>query len=212
MQFISNVRHRQAQMETVVEKWLGDKFHELHPLLQRLHQNGGVLCGQVEISFGHGIAGLLGRCLATRLGIPAVPGAHQLQVAICSEGDILNWTRSFNGQSEFRSEFRPVGHYPSGHWVERSGPLTLLLGVEVLAGGWHWVHLGTRLFGIPLHKTLLPVAVASKRIENDLYLFSVEVSVPLLGRLAGYSGKLSPAPPLERTPPGKSGIVSHAKS
>jgi Domain of unknown function (DUF4166) len=184
-------------MQTIVEAWLGDEFDKLHPLLQRLHQNGGVLSGQVEVSFGQGIAGLLGRRLAIRLGVPTVPGPHRLQVVIRSEHGVLNWARTFNLETEFRSEFRPVGHYPSGYWIERSGMLTLSLGVEILAGAWHWVHRGTQLFGVPLPKGLLPVALASKSIENGFYRFSVEVSAPVLGKLVGYSGKLAPHPSIE---------------
>ena len=58
-----------------VEFWFGEGFSGLHPLLQRLHRQGGVLEGEVELATGAGLAGWLGRRLAGKLGIPSVRGA-----------------------------------------------------------------------------------------------------------------------------------------
>lgn len=184
-------------MQNIAEEWLGNQFRELHPLLQDLHRNPSILTGQVEVSFGRGIAGVLGRRIASRLGVPITSGEHTLEVSIYSDGGVLHWVRSFNGQSRFHSEFKPVGRYPSGYWVERSGPLALLLDVRVIAGGWHWVHRSTKLFGIPLPRAFLPTTVASKSIDQGLYRFSVEVKAPVLGKLFGYSGTLAPNPSTE---------------
>ena len=186
-------------MSAIVEEWFGKGFAELHPLLQRLHREGGVLSGPVEISFGQGFAGSLGRRLASRMGVPTAAGAHRLQVNIHSEAGVLHWGRSFNGQSEFNSKFQPVGHYPSGHWLEQSGRLSLVLGVEVRDGSWHWQHRRTSLFGIPIPRALCPATLASNGIEGELYRFSVEVRAPALGKLLGYSGTLAPNPSIERT-------------
>ena len=184
-------------MSTVVEEWFGEGFAQLHPLLQRLHREGGSLSGAVQVSFGRGLAGFLGKRLASRIGVPAVTGTHHLQVDIHSEGGVLHWGRSFNGQSQFNSKFQPIGHYPSGHWVEHSGHLSLMLGVEVKAGGWHWQHRKSALFGIPMPRSVLPTTLASKGIDGELYRFSVEVRAPVLGRLLGYSGTLAPNPSIE---------------
>lgn len=177
--------------ENVAEQWLGEKFLELHPLLQDLHRRPGLLSGQVEVSFGPGLAGVIGRRTAARLGVPSSAGQHRLEVSIYSENGVLHWLRSFNGLSQLHSEFRPVGRYPTGHWVERSGLLTLILGVDVLSGAWHWVHKGTRLLGIPLPQALVPTTLASKSIDQGLYRFSVQVRAPVLGKLFAYSGALA---------------------
>jgi Domain of unknown function (DUF4166) len=178
-------------MSTIVEAWFGKHFAELHPLLQRLHREGGVLAGPVHVSFGRGLSGVLGKRLASRMGVPATTGAHQLQVTIDSEAGVLHWGRCFNGQSAFNSRFQPVGHYPSGHWVEHSGPLSLVLGVEIKDGGWHWQHRKSAVFGIPVPKSLLPTTLASKRMEAERYQFSVEVRAPVFGQLLAYSGTLA---------------------
>ncbi|WJN58007.1 hypothetical protein [Pseudomonas sp. SO81] len=52
-----------------VTSWFGEHFTELHPLLQRLHREGGELAGEVEVRYGQGLAGLLGRRLANKLGL-----------------------------------------------------------------------------------------------------------------------------------------------
>lgn len=178
-------------MSTLVETWFGSSFTDLHPLLQRLHREGGVLSGPVQVSFGEGVAGFVGKRLALRLGVPAVAGTHALRVNIRSEAGVLHWGRSFNGQSEFSSKFRPVGHHPSGHWVEQSGRLSLSLGVEVKGGAWHWQHRRTTLFGMPIPKRLMPTTLASKGIEGERYRFSVEVRAPGLGKVLAYSGRLA---------------------
>ena len=37
--------------------WFGPHFKRLHPLLQSLHRDGGILRGQVELKVGKGVAG-----------------------------------------------------------------------------------------------------------------------------------------------------------
>lgn len=187
-------------MSSLVEDWFGSGFAELHPLLQRLHREGGILSGRVWVSFGQGLAGVLGRRLAARMGVPTVAGDHHFQVTIHSKGGILHWSRRFNGQSEFSSEFQPVGRYPSGYWVERSGLLSLALGVEVRDGNWHWQHRKNSMFGVPIPRALFPTTLASKRIDGELYRFCVEVRAPALGTLFGYSGTLMPNPFIDTFP------------
>jgi hypothetical protein len=200
-QSVSTISVSAATMETVVEEWFGKCIHELHPLLQRLHRTGGVLSGRVQVSFGDGMAGVFGKRLATRLGVPNTSGSHHLQVAIHSSEGALHWARSFNGRSEFISKFNPYGQYPDGHWIERSGPLTLELGVKIQAGGWHWEHRKTRLLGILIPKPFLPTTIASKSIEQGRYRFSVEVKAPLLDRLLAYSGTLTLDSAIEKDDP-----------
>lgn len=178
--------------DNVAEHWLGEQFAQLHPQLQDLHRRPSVLSGPVEVSFGPGVAGLIGRRMAAGLGVPAMAGQHTLQVSIYSQDGVLHWLRSFNGLTQFHSQFRPMGSHPGGHWVERSGLLTLILGVRVESGGWHWEHRRTLFLGIPLPRMVLPSTLASKRIDQGLYRFSVEVRAPVLGRLLAYAGSLAP--------------------
>ena len=181
-------------MSSSAEDWLGPAFHDLHPLLQALHRQPSMLVGPVEVTFARGFAGVVGRRLAARLGVPTMPGRHDFQVNIYSVGGVLHWVRRFDRQTAFHSRFEPVGRHPHGHWLERSGRLSLRLGVRVEAGGWHWVHQGTRWWGVPLPQALMPTTIASKSIEDGRYRFSVAVAVvvPVLGSVMGYAGALLP--------------------
>ena len=89
-----------------------------------------------------------------------------------------------------RSCFTPVGQWPQGCWHEKTGALQMRMAVDVIEGGWYWRPLGMKLHGMPLPVWLFPRAHAYKRIENGQYLFDVDFSVPLLGRILRYHGLL----------------------
>ena len=177
-------------MTNAVEAWFGDHFGELHPQLQTLHRHGGTLSGNIDLCFGRGIAGLLGRRLARRVGIPTIAGVHALQVQIYSVHDELHWNRCFNASTMFRSTFIPVGTFPSGHWIEQSSSVQLLLTVRVVNGGWHWQPVGAKLGALSLPAACLPRGIACKEIAGGLYHFRVSMALPLLGKLLEYGGNL----------------------
>lgn len=178
----------------MAERWFGPSFALLHPQLQALHRNGGRLRGPVQLAFGTGLAGVVGRLLARRLGIPPQAGAATLEVRIASDAAGLHWSRRFNDGPTFDSVFEPVGCYPDGHWVERSGALELRLQVALVEGAWHWRQQRLRVFGVPLPGWLMPRTIASKRAADGNYLFSVAVQVPLLGTVLSYGGSLQLQP------------------
>lgn len=175
---------------TASSRWFGEHFARLHPRLQALHIDGGVLDGSVRIAFGRGLAGVLGRRIARKLGIPTTGTDHQLQVTIAHRGDVLHWDRRFDDAQEFPSTFRPVGHWPDGYWVEATSAISLLLQVDIIDGGWHWRCIGARRGSWRVPTWLLPRSEAFKRIEHDGYRFSVSFSLPLLGEVLRYGGLL----------------------
>lgn len=176
--------------ETASSVWFGTGFAQLHPRLQTLHLEGGVLRGAVAISFGGGLAGVVGRRIARKLGIPTEGIHHQLQVTIAHHGDVLHWDRCFDGGQRFPSTFRSVGHWPDGHWIEETSAISLVLQVDVLDGGWYWRCIGARRGRWQIPTWLLPRSEAFKRIENDRYRFSVSFALPWLGEVLRYGGLL----------------------
>ncbi|HVE53325.1 MAG TPA: DUF4166 domain-containing protein, partial [Ramlibacter sp.] len=126
----------------LVSDWFGPRFAQLHPLLQRLHREGGRLAGEVDLRFGDGVAGWLGRRLAARMGLPQVAGRVPLEVTIAHTPQILVWARRFGATHAMVSLFEPVGHWPGGWWEERTGALRFRLTVDVEDGGWTWRVLG----------------------------------------------------------------------
>ena len=175
----------------LVAQWFGAGFARLHPQLQALHQNGACLRGPVRLTYGHGLAGIAGRMLARRLGIPPRAGAATLEVNITSDAAGLHWSRRFDGGPTFDSIFQPVGRYPDGHWIERSGPLELRLQVAIIDGAWHWQQRQLRLAGVVLPRWLMPRTVAAKQVIDGNYVFSVDIRFPLLGSVLAYRGELS---------------------
>ncbi len=172
------------------QNWFGSAFEQLHPQLQALHRDGGTLHGKVEVGFGSGIGRVVGKMLARRLGVPPPRPGNTLEVTIYNDAQGLHWNRQFNNGVEFRSLFTPVGVFPSGHWLERSGFMTLALQVKIINGGWHWQPTRSFVFGVPLPRWTVPRTVAYKEIVQGRYHFSVEIALPLLGKVLSYQGNL----------------------
>jgi Domain of unknown function (DUF4166) len=175
---------------SLVVDWFGDDFEQLHPLLQQLHRHGGRLSGQVMIDIPSGVAGLLGRRLASRLGMPTQSGVHDLEVSISHADGVLRWDRCFDSTMRVLSLFKPVGTRRSGYWVEDTGPLKMALTVDIEEGGWHWRCLSVSFMNVPLPPWLFPQSKAFKTIVGDRYRFHVGFAVPLLGTVLSYGGDL----------------------
>lgn len=173
----------------LVKNWFGDKFSNLHPLLQKLHTEGGRLTGDVEIYYGKGLAGVIGSRLAKKMNLPC-EGTHQLVVSISHDNAGLHWGRCFDDQTLVKSLFKPVGHIEQGYWIETTGPLSMKLTVDINNGGWFWRCLKVNFLGFPIPRWLIPKTNAYKIIENGKYRFHVEFSLPIIGSLVSYQGLL----------------------
>ncbi len=176
--------------DNVVTRWFGSAFSQLHPLLQTLHRRGGVLRGDIAIDTGRGLAGLIGRRLARRLGMPVDRSRCGFEVQIAHEADALLWRRRFDNGSSMVSRFVPYDRFPTGSWTEQTGPLQLRLGVDVVDGGWHWRLREARWQGWRIPLALLPRSQAGKRIVDGRYAFEVDFRLPLLGSILRYGGLL----------------------
>ncbi len=179
-------------MNNPVIDWFGKSFAELHPMLQDLHRNGGELTGTVNLEFGSGISGVIGRKLAAKLGLPSNAGNHDFKVLITHKNGSLYWSRQFDLKHKMVSVFTPHGNYPTGYWSETTGKLSLILGVKIFEGGWHWVQRKIKFMGISMPLWLFPSSHAYKQIKNEMYEFSVTFKIPVIGKLLSYSGKLLP--------------------
>ena len=173
----------------LVKRWFGNRYADLHPLLQQLHIEGGKLKGRVDISFGRGLAGIIGRRIAHKMGLPGA-GSHELLVTISHDDVYLHWSRSFNNQDRVESLFRPVGSLHNGYWIETTGPLSMRLTVDVKNGGWYWRCLKVYFLGCPIPLWLIPESNAYKIVEDGRYHFHVSFSLPVFGVLVTYEGKL----------------------
>ncbi|KPV94632.1 MULTISPECIES: DUF4166 domain-containing protein [Pseudoalteromonas] len=174
----------------VVSNWFEEEFTNLDPLLQKLHLFGGELSGNVEISYGRGVSGLIGKRLARKMKLPS-QGIHDLVVSIKHSESGLHWDRKFNNNTTVESLFVPVGNKKNGFWIETTGPLKMKLTVDIIDNGWFWRCLNVSAFGLPIPLCLIPKCKAYKLIKDEKYIFSVSFSYPFLGNLVSYSGKLN---------------------
>ncbi|MBU8975814.1 DUF4166 domain-containing protein [Lysobacter sp. MMG2] len=174
-----------------VERWFADGFQRLHPRLRELHRHGGELEGLIRIEYGRAAAGWLGRRIARRMGLPPGRDTARLRVRIASDADVLHWHRVFDDADEMPSTFVPVGGWPSGYWRETLGPMQLALAVETKDGGWQWRLCAAWWNGMRVPLALLPRVAAGKRSDpGEGYVFDVRVTLPGLGLLFAYSGRL----------------------
>jgi len=171
--------------------WFKGEFNELDPLLRKLHIHGGELAGPVDINIATGVAGIIGKQIAVKLGIPINKGEHTLRVSITHKDDGLHWDRCFDKDKLFKSTFTPTGTIGNGYWIESTGSIHLRLTVDIKNGGWYWRTLQAKLKGFPLPLWLFPKTTAYKVIENNLYRFYVGISLPVFGEVISYSGLLS---------------------
>lgn len=186
-----NALAQPPRLSNSVVNWFGDEFTKLHPVLQELHRSGGRLHGRVRIEIPQGVAGVLGRRLAKKLGVPSTNATPTLDVSISHVAGCLHWHRCFDGNTQMQSVFKPVGTIGAGFWLETTGPLALKLTVDILEGGWHWRCLSMRLWKIPLPLWLFPHSKAFKKIEGDKYRFYVGFSLPIFGTILSYNGLLA---------------------
>lgn len=174
---------------SIVKDWFGRQFAQLHPKLQHLHLYGGMLTGEIQLNTGKGLAGVIGRRLAKKLGIPQCEHC-KLKVNIFHSVEGLHWHRQFGNDCQMQSLFIPVGYKGNGFWIEKTGPLKMFLDIDIIDYGWHWRCLKFQFYRLPLPVWLFPKSVAYKTIVNDEYRFVVRFSMPLIGELLCYQGNL----------------------
>ena len=123
------------------------------------------------------------------MNVPA-PGIHKLEVTIYHDEDSLRWDRQFDDTVDMKSTFKPIGTIEDGYWLEQTGPLAMMLTVDIKDQGWHWRCLRFKYLGLPLPVWLFPKSKAYKFIDNGGYRFYVGFEAPLVGLLLSYSGVL----------------------
>ncbi|WP_444940765.1 DUF4166 domain-containing protein [Microbulbifer sp. ZKSA004] len=178
-------------MVNAVTNWFGSDFSKLNPPLQRLHTTGAMLSGEVKVQFGSGLAGIIGKRIAGKLGVPKNTNASPFSVNIQHTPDKLIWSRTFSNSHPMISEFVPIGtRGEAGYWLEKTGITNIRLGVSIEEGNWFWVPLSVSILHIPIPSALRPSICAGKSIINNQYHFEVSISLPILGFSFGYSGIL----------------------
>ena len=135
-----------------------------------------------------GPAGLLAALVAAIVGFPTAQAACPAEVAIDANGDRSVWRRRIGGHG-FASVLSQPG--AGGRVRERFGPLGMDLQLTPEQGRLVYRVEGWRLGPFPLPRVLAPSTRAHEEVDGQgRFVFDVEISLPLIGRLVRYRGWL----------------------
>lgn len=172
---------------------LGSAYHSLHARVQQLHDFSGsqVWSGTADIDGGKGV---LAKIIRKIMGFPGPASNVPLRVSFRpdSSGDGAElWTRDFDGQKFSSVQMRGTGR--NEHLlIERFGPMRFAMALVVDENRLTLVQRSWSFLGIPMPKFLMPNGQAFEAEEDGKFLFSVEISMPIIGLVAAYRGTLSP--------------------
>jgi saccharopine dehydrogenase-like NADP-dependent oxidoreductase len=179
--------------ETVVERGalyaraIGPAFDDLPAPIRALHETPGRSLWRGEATTG-GAAGLLAALVARIVGFPGDQTACPAEVAIDADGERSIWRRRIGGHAFASVLSRPR---EGGRVEERFGPLAMDLKLTPEDDRLVYRVEGWRLGPIPLPKALAPRTTAREEVDAEgRFVFDVEISLPLVGRLARYRGWL----------------------
>jgi len=180
--------------ETTVERGsmfaraIGPAFDTLPASIRALHETPGKSMWRGE-AMTEGASGPLAALVAGIVGFPKAQAACPAEVAIEVDGDRSIWRRRIGGHS-FASV---LSHPRAGRRVsERFGPLSMDLTLTPEGDRLVYRVEGWRLGRVELPRSLGPSTRAREEVDAEgRFVFDVEISVPLIGRLVRYRGWLA---------------------
>lgn len=168
------------------ETALGDDFAKAPPAVRASHQRGPVarFRGKARIA---GASSPLAALIARLFGMPAAGEAQSVRVTkrLSPEGEV--WVRQF-GRRRMTSRLRAVG---AGLVRESFGLFSFDMRVSADDGALSMRVVGWRLGPLPAPRWLAPRSNAAETMDEEgRFRFDVPIALPLVGRLAHYSGWL----------------------
>ncbi len=166
---------------------IGPAFDGLPAPIRTLHETPGRSLWRGE-AMTEGASGPLTALVAGIVGFPKAQAACAAEVAIHADGDRAVWRRRIGGHA-----FASVLSAPcaDGRVRERFGPLSMDLRLTPEGDRLVYRVEGWRLGPIPLPRALGPSTRAFEEVDAEgRFVFDVEISLPLVGRLVRYRGWL----------------------
>lgn len=173
-------------------KLLGDSWDCLHEALQRLHGSNAPVhaVGVLRVCRG---SNALARLLARLARLPAAGEAVDIQLQISTRGSGQEWRRMFAGRPLVSLQYER----PEGLLGERIKILEMRFRLKVIEASLHYQSRSAALclgaLRVPLPRWISPRILAWEKpvAQGEQIAVSVEVRLPLLGRLIAYDGKLT---------------------
>lgn len=178
---------------TVFQKALGPDFRRLPAVVRELHTVFDLRrwSGTAKVTRGNS---RIGNLLCKLIGFPPDTPKTPVTVSIENRGETEIWQRDFGGRT-FRSILSPGGPSGSGRIHERFGAMSFAIDLRLDNGSLHFPVSNGAIFGIPLPRFLLPVSEATEAEQDGTFRFDVKVSLPGIGMLVRYQGRLHPDDP-----------------
>lgn len=176
-----------SQASSLVEASLGASYAGLAPELQQFHRLQGsvTLSGWAQVQAP---ASPLARAVSALLGCPCEASCGPFIFELHASPEREVWVRHFAGKA-LSSSLR----LSRGKLQERLGPAVLVFDLQTAAGELVFKLAGLRLCGVPCPRRWLPRVLAKERGEEGFVHFEVTADLPLVGRVAGYRGRLQVA-------------------
>ncbi|NJC40052.1 saccharopine dehydrogenase-like NADP-dependent oxidoreductase [Brevundimonas alba] len=166
---------------------IGPAFDDLPEAIRTLHETPGRSVWRGDATT-EGAAGPLAAAVARLIGFPKAQTGCPAEVEIDANGDRSVWRRRIGGHAFSSVLSRPRR---GGRVSERFGLLTMDLRLTPEDGRLVYRVEGWRLGPVPLPRALAPSTRAHETVDElGRFVFDVEISAPLIGRLVHYRGSL----------------------
>ncbi|RZJ05850.1 MAG: SDR family NAD(P)-dependent oxidoreductase [Brevundimonas sp.] len=178
---------RRVERGAIHARAIGPAFDDLPEPIRGLHETPGRSLWRGR-AMTEGASGPLAALVARIVGFPSAQAECPVEVSIDADGDRSIWRRRIGGHA-FKSELsRPRA---GGRVSERFGPMTMDLSLTPEDGRLVYRVLGWRIGPAPLPHGLAPRTRAFEEVDDQgRFVFDVEISAPLIGRLVRYRGWL----------------------
>jgi hypothetical protein len=174
------------------QKLLGASWPELDVAAQRLHESGETVRAVGVFRVRHG-GNWMARALTRLARLPAEGEAVDVRLQVTARDNGEEWRRTFAGNPLVSMQYDQV----DGLLIERMGITEMRFRLEVIGGALSYQTVSVALrFGslrVPLPYWLSPRVTAWEKAVGDVNKIhvSVDVTLPLIGRLIDYEGILT---------------------
>ena len=176
----------------VYEAVMGEAYANLPPAIQDLHRTGKgrAFAGECSVTRGRNP---LSHIVAAIVGFPKSGENIPVMVTVTPDGSGEMWTRNFGGQTFQSHHSLGTGQW-ARHVTERFGPMAVHMAILEDNGKLRINTRGWSIFGLPLPKFLRPGGEVFETIDDvGRFVFHVDLTAPIFGRLCKYVGWLAPA-------------------
>jgi len=174
------------------ERLTGEDWDQIEPVVRAIHLQTDTLQAEGIFQITHG-KNVFARLINRVTGMPPASEAEKIALTIERIGEGERWTRRFGETRLVSFQEERAGNVVA----ERFGSLEICFTLSASDGGliYHQQNAALRLGAIwlKLPRWIAPVVTASEAVapDGDRSYVTVHVSLPVIGHLIGYQGKLS---------------------